>query len=164
MTARNPSDALVVVNPITVQSIAADATFLSAAVDIRGFRYALIMLTTGTNGGTTAGSLTMTDCATSGGTYLAITDDGVNLGVSAQNAIIPIATDHDDTHSWAQIDLDQCANYMKFSLLQGSTAAGIHSVTVVLTGAEDTARHIDPVYAAKALAFDIKHRLKSESY
>lgn len=162
MAAHNPSNNQVTILAMSPQSVATASPVTVTDIDVRGFRWAMIEVALGAMD--VAGGMTVQDSPTSGGTYSDITDDGVNLGVTAQTAGFTFGATEDDTIVRGQLDLQQCDDFLEFVFTAGATGTILASVTITLVSADDTDRFVRTVYDAEPLEFDIKHRLKSESY
>jgi len=76
----------ITVTQATVPAVAT-ATVTSSAIDLQGYNSALVLFEIGTSGDTLSGSvnwtLSLTECATSGGTYTAVAASDTSAGVNS---------------------------------------------------------------------------------
>lgn len=111
---------------ILTTGTAATDTF-SNAIDTNGYEYALVLIGTGTVGADTT-TIKVYDCATSGGTYAAIT-----------GATTDIVNANDNIVRWGVVRLEGKARYIK--LVHNSATGGVTSniqAHVILCRATDS--------------------------
>lgn len=112
---------------ILTTGTAATDTF-SGAIDTMGYEYALVLIGTGTVGADTT-TIKLYDCATSGGTYAAITGASTTV-VNADDNIV----------KWGVVRLHGKNRYIK--VVHNSATGGVTSniqAHVILANAKDTA-------------------------
>lgn len=112
-------------------SIADTATATSAAIDTQGFDYAAIIPSMGV--GDSALETTVTECATSGGTYTAVNDEESTPAAVA----MAHATDDDGTLLWGVLRLDRRERYLKVAIEATGGTASLAQCIVVLFNAQD---------------------------
>tara|TARA_R110000737_G_scaffold97894_1_gene132134 strand:+ start:91 stop:540 length:450 start_codon:yes stop_codon:yes gene_type:complete len=122
------------INVFSPQSVGSGGAIVSTALDTKGWRWAVITVSVGTNlAVTSAGTLPVQFSATSGGTYA--TPTGATF-------VLPDTTD--DFRLVGVIDLQQMNRWMKMT---GTGAAGtgacLYGITVTLYGCDDTTQYIN---------------------
>jgi len=117
-----------------IGAIDATSTQTSAAIDSRGFDYALLLVNLGVLDTTATLVVKVQECDTSGGTYTDITSATFTVDVDADDASVAAG----------QIRLHGRERYLKVVGTYGGSASVAFSATLVLTGAQYTADDASP--------------------
>lgn len=109
-------------------------TQTSAAIDTRGFDYALLMVNLGVLDTTATLVIKVQECDTSGGTYTDITGATFTVDVDADDSTVAIG----------QIRLHGRERYFKVVGTYGGSASVAYSASVLLMGAQYTDADASP--------------------
>jgi len=126
-----------VVVPVSIGA----ATATSLVVDTLGYKYVKYVLTTGA-GVVTATEFSVTECATSGGSYTAVT--------GSASIVLPGAEDNGLNYGIMMQIVGARLQYQKVVLIAASTA-GLYTVNAVLSNADE----VPITAAARGLAGQI---------
>lgn len=121
-----------VVRVIEPVAIVDNASWTSQEIDCRGFDYAMVVFHLGASDIAMA-ALSMTECDTTGGSFVAITGTDMDGGtdIDAATTALPSATDDNKFEAWC-LDLRKRKRFLKVVATAGDGSTGTYGVAFAL--------------------------------